>query len=193
MTKSRLLPMILFITIFTSFIFPASAICGECNDVVMTDKITINNDNLILNGLGTRKATFFKVKVYVAGLYLVEQNINPEQIISQDQPRHLTMKFLRNVKMKDIGKGWREGFAKNNEDISTLQTRIDQLNNAMQDMNKGDSMTFSYSPGTGTSIHINQEQITTIKGKDFASALIAIWLGEPPNKEIKTGLLGGKC
>ena len=26
-----------------------------------------------------------------------------------------------------------------------------------------------------------------------ALALIAIWLGEPPNPEIKSGLLGGEC
>ena len=34
----------------------------------------------------------------------------------------------------------------------------------------------------------------TIKGDDFAKAFLAIWLGgDPPNPEIKAGMLGGAC
>ena len=34
----------------------------------------------------------------------------------------------------------------------------------------------------------------TIKGDDFAKAYLAIWLGgDPPNPEIKAGMLGGSC
>ncbi len=34
----------------------------------------------------------------------------------------------------------------------------------------------------------------TIEGDDFAKALLAIWLGgDPPNPEIKAGMLGGAC
>jgi chalcone isomerase-like protein len=33
-----------------------------------------------------------------------------------------------------------------------------------------------------------------IKGDDFAKAFFSIWLGaDPPNPEIKSGLLGGAC
>jgi len=33
-----------------------------------------------------------------------------------------------------------------------------------------------------------------IKGDDFTKALFSIWLGaDPPNPEIKSGLLGGAC
>jgi hypothetical protein len=33
-----------------------------------------------------------------------------------------------------------------------------------------------------------------VKGADFATALLAVWIGaEPPNEELKTGLLGGGC
>jgi hypothetical protein len=34
----------------------------------------------------------------------------------------------------------------------------------------------------------------TIKGDDFAKAFLSIWLGaDPPNPEIKAGMLGGGC
>jgi len=32
-----------------------------------------------------------------------------------------------------------------------------------------------------------------IKGNDFAKAFFSIWLGDPPNPELKSGMLGGTC
>jgi hypothetical protein len=33
-----------------------------------------------------------------------------------------------------------------------------------------------------------------IKGDDFATAFLSIWLGpHPPNADLKSGLLGGAC
>jgi chalcone isomerase-like protein len=33
-----------------------------------------------------------------------------------------------------------------------------------------------------------------IKGDDFATAFLSIWLGDhPPNPNLKSGLLGGAC
>ena len=35
---------------------------------------------------------------------------------------------------------------------------------------------------------------TAIEGADFASTLLSIWIGhEPPNGDLKSGLLGGQC
>jgi len=33
----------------------------------------------------------------------------------------------------------------------------------------------------------------TIRGDDFGRTFLSIWLGVPPNPEIKAGLLGGRC
>jgi len=55
-------------------------------------------------------------------------------------------------------------------------------------------MIFSFKPGTGVQVSVNGVAKGTIKGDDFAKALLSIWLGpEPPNPEIKAGLLGGAC
>ena len=38
---------------------------------------------------------------------------------------------------------------------------------------------------------INNEKIKMISGATFQKALLGIWLGpKPPNKELKTGILG---
>ena len=44
------------------------------NKVTMPDTISIKGADLVLNGLGTRKATWLRVKVYVGGLYLEKKS-----------------------------------------------------------------------------------------------------------------------
>ncbi|TMH34194.1 MAG: hypothetical protein E6H66_10480 [Betaproteobacteria bacterium] len=48
--------------------------------------------------------------------------------------------------------------------------------------------------GAGVQVDANGAVKGIIKGDDFAKAFLSIWLGpEPPNPEIKSGLLGGAC
>ena len=64
----------------------------------------------------------------------------------------------------------------------------------MTDLKEGQSLTFEYRPGNETKVKINDASKGRIKGADFASGLLSIWLGpEPPNDDIKAGLLGASC
>jgi hypothetical protein len=42
-------------------------------------------------------------------------------------------------------------------------------------------------------VSVNGSVKGTIRGDDFGRTFLSIWLGVPPNPEIKVGLLGGKC
>jgi long-chain acyl-CoA synthetase len=171
---------------------PASA--AECIGIDMPDSVTVDGETLTLNGLGLRKATIFSVKVYVAGLYLAAKSGDGGAIVSGDQPRHLVLRFVRDVDTGDIREAWQEGFEKNAAaKLAGLQARIDAMKALMTDFKEGDSLTFSYRPGTGTAILVNGDGKGEIEGADFASALIAIWLADPPNLSLKEGLLGGAC
>ena len=62
------------------------------------------------------------------------------------------------------------------------------------DFKSGQTLTFKRDPAVGVNVDINGKGGSTIEGADFASALLAIWLGaKPPNDDLKTGLLGGAC
>ena len=64
----------------------------------------------------------------------------------------------------------------------------------MAEVKKGDRLTFTSKPGAGVTVNVNGAVKGTIKGDDFAKAFLAIWLGaDPPNPEIKAGMLGGAC
>jgi len=172
----------------------STAQAAQCAGVEMQDSVTLDGQPLVLNGLGLRLATFVKVKVYVAGLYVPKQSEQAQTLLSTDQPWQLVLSFMRSVDADDMVKAWNEGFENNAKaQLPALKDRIDILNGVMKDLEEKDTLTFAYLPGKGSRIELNGQTATTIKGQDFASALLSIWLGDPPNDEIKRGLLGGKC
>ena len=167
---------------------------AECVGVEMPDTAEVNGQVLSLNGMGLRAATFLKVKVYVAGLYLPEKSADAPAIIGSNGPWQLVLNFVRNVDTADINSAWREGFEKNAGDqLAALQDRIARLEGYLQDFVEGSTLTFSHVPGKGTEIVVDETRRGIIEGSDFSAALISIWLGEPPNKELKEGLLGAPC
>lgn len=62
----------------------------------------------------------------------------------------------------------------------------------MSDMAARQQMVFTSRPDAG--VDVNRTVRGTIQGDDFARAFLSIWLGDqPPNPELKAGLLGGVC
>jgi hypothetical protein len=167
----------------------------ECKGVSFPDQVQVDGSNLALNGLGLRQATMLKVNVYVAALYIAKTSSDPNAILGSNAPSELALQFVRDVGGGDIAKGWSEGFEKNSKSqLPALKDRIAMLNGWMSDVKSGQRMTFVVKPDAGVQVDVNGTVKGTIKGDDFAKAFLSIWLGpEPPNPEIKAGLLGGAC
>ncbi len=166
----------------------------ECKGVTFPETAQVDGATLNLNGLGLRQATMFKVNVYVAALYVAKTSTDPNAILASSAPKELILQFVRDVDAADISKGWEEGFEKNAKgQLPGLKDRIAMLTGWMADVKSGQRMTFVFTPGVGVQVHVNGAAKGTIKGDDFAKAFLSIWLGDPPNPEIKTGLLGGAC
>jgi hypothetical protein len=167
----------------------------ECKGVNFPDQAQVDGTNLTLNGLGLRQATAFKVNVYVAALYVAKTSSDPTALLGANTPAELILQFVRNVGADDLRKGWSEGFEKNSSaQLPALKERIATLNGWMTDVKTGDKLTFIRKPGVGLDVNVNGAAKGTIKGDDFAKAFLAIWLGaDPPNPEIKAGMLGGAC
>jgi hypothetical protein len=165
---------------------------GKKAGVTMPDTITVADKQLSLNGMGLREATFLKIDVYVAGLYVQTVSSDPGKLIASNEVKRLVLKFVRNVDRKDIVKAWNEGFANNPVGKpSAIQGQIAVLNGWMGDFADGDTLTFTFIPGEGVSVDVRNSRKGVVKGDEFARALLAIWLGpKPPTKALKTGLLG---
>lgn len=182
----RCISILIFIALFAR-----TAAAGERAGVTLADAITVEGKPLVLNGLGVRKATIFRVKVYVAGLYLERRSHNAADIIRSEQVKRLDVVMLRSVDRDDAVDAWRESLKRNGADMVKLKARFDQLASWISDMAEHDALSFLYVPGTGVTMFVKGQRKGTIAGADFASALFSIWLGpDPADEALKNGLLG---
>jgi hypothetical protein len=173
-------------------LLPLSLPAAELGGVTMPDQVTVEDKTLVLNGLGLREATFLRVDVYVAGLYLEKKSTDAEEILASEQAKRLSMRFVRNVGKEDQVKHWNEGFQKNAaKDLPALRDRIATLASWVVDVNPGDTIVVTYVPEKGVSVEIKGKLVGSIPGADFGRALFSLWLGpQPPNSGLKDGLLG---
>jgi hypothetical protein len=168
---------------------------SECRGIEFPSHVQLEGHELTLNGLGIRKATFLKVNVYVAALYVVRPSHDARALVESNGPDELILHFVRSVGVDDLRKAWVEGFARNSPaEVAALQGRISQLNAWMSDVKSGERLTFARRPGAGIQVEVNGTTKGVIAGDDFSRAFLSIWLGAtPPNPELKDGLLGQPC
>jgi len=165
----------------------------EIAGVTVPATVDAGGQSLVLNGAALRKKSI--IKVYVAGLYLPAKSQDADAILAADAPRELRMQFVRDVGKDKMCEAWDESLKNNTPGADAqLQAEFKQLCGWMQDLKKGDVMTFSYAPATGTTVDIAGTKKGTIAGKPFADALFKSWIGPKPGpgEGFKTALLGGK-
>lgn len=164
-----------------------------CRLISFPEHLQVEGSDLTLNGLGVRKATFLKVNVYVAALYVTRPQRDPKSLIESDTAQQLILHFVRNVDVDDLRKAFAEGFERAGSPAA-LKERVAKLNSWMTDMKTGQRLSFVRLPHAGIQVSVNGVAKGTIEGDDFARAFVSIWLGPtPPNSELKDGLLGGEC
>jgi len=189
---------------------PERASAAVCLGVEFPDRIRAAGTTLTLNGLGIRKATFLRIHVYVAALYLPNGPVtsgdtgasaassasgaasgaasdgvrmtDARAIVQSRAPVELVLRFVRGVGARDIRHAFEEGFATEGDERprSMLAARIATLNGWMEDMRAGETMTFLRLPGRGVEVSLDGRTKGVIPGDDFADVLFGIWLGDHP-------------
>ena len=173
----------------------STASARRCSGVTAPDHVEVEGTRLQLNGMGIREASIFQVNVYVAALYLENRTDDAEVVASSEQKKVLHLYFVRNVTRQDIVNAYEEGFRINagTEQLG-LQREIEQLSSWMKDLGAGESMIYTYVPGRGLTVEVDDEIMGTIENPAFARAFFRLFVGrEPPNTGLKAGLLGGRC
>jgi hypothetical protein len=184
-----------FVCLLTSFLIATTAYGAECAGVKLDDTHSIDGQTLQLNGLGLREATFLGVNVYVAGLYVPEKSSDGQRLASPDVPKHLTLRFVRDVGKEDVVSAYRESFKKNaGSKHGEIKDKVQRFLSWMGAVKEGQRFTFTYLPQKGLKVDIAGNSKGTIEGNTFARVFFLIWLGEhPPNEGLKRGMLGGSC
>ena len=168
------------------------AYARECAGVRMPESIQVDGTTLHLNGVGIREATIFQANVYVAGLYVETTSRNATEILNSDTRKRIVLHFVHDVSREQFQEALREGFTNNAP--GTDRAKINRLVGWASAMNVGQVMSMTYVPGRGTEVIINGTSRGTIEGADFGRAVFSLYIGShPPNRGLRTGLLGGHC
>ena len=175
-----------------SMLIPNAVSGREVKGVNFSETTTIDGTTCTLNGVGLRKKVI--ISVYLGGLYLEKPTKDAAEIITSEQVKRVILNFLyKEVRGDQMVDAWNEGFEKNAPDkIPGLKDEIGRFNGYFtESIMKGETMVFTYRPGTGTEVAIKGTTRGTIKGKNFMEALFSIWFGpSPPDKRLKNGMLG---
>ena len=183
-------------TTFVSLLLLLSPVSSSADvtvsGVTFPETAKVGETELVLNGIGTRKATFFKVHVYVAALYVPSKSSDPSAHLSSDQPMHLVMEFVRSVGEDKLTDGWEAGLEKNSKNFASLKDPLAKFNAQMKDVEEGDKIKITFFPGEKVVASVGSGAEFEIAHPQFSKDLLAVWLGpEPPNSDLKEGLLGG--
>jgi len=182
--------LLLFVLCLTFFGIP-EAFALKIGGVTLSDTLSADSVQLVLNGAGLRKKYFFKV--YAGGLYLKKRSSDSNAIINANEEMAIRMHWIRDgVGVDKIIAGWNTGFKTGGvENIDTLKAEVDKFNSFFtEDAKTDDIYDIIYTPTKGVQVIINGKLKGTIKGLPFKKAVFSIWLGN--NKELsslKVGML----
>lgn len=182
----RLLAALLATTLLLS-----SAHALEVAGVQVEEAADVDGKKLALNGAGLRKKLFFKV--YVGALYVEQRSGDAAALLAADAPRLVRLHMLRELDRESILKAFREGIEKNSRATAAAAlAKLAQVEKAIpEELKPGQVVTVTYRPGTGTSLGVQGGTAASVEGKDFADAILRVWLGdEPVDADLKAGMLG---
>jgi len=162
----------------------------EVSGVSMPEVVSVEGRVLRLNGMGVRKEKVF-FRVYVIGLYLEKPTQDAQAAITTDEAKRIVIRMLRDVSREDFVLALETGMKRNSGPaMPTLRARLDLLEQALPAPKRGNVLDLTYLPGTGTVLR-GQGREVMIPGKDFADALLSVWLGSKPvSGSLKSELLG---
>ncbi len=180
--------MIKWLLIILSAVVSLSLSAKTVQDVEFQDTIEVNKEQLLLNGIGIRKATFLAVKVYVGGLYVSKKTSNWEEILKQSGAKHIRMSFLRTVGVEKLRDGWKTAFNDSKADQNKFQKEIEQFLSLLIEMQEKDEMSLTF---TSNALEIEIKSVkNSIPNGDFATAVLSVWFINPSDPKLRDGLLG---
>ena len=178
-------------TLFFTLTISAQAL--ELKGVKIDETAQVGGSALVLNGAGVRTKLMFKV--YVAGLYLTQKQVDANAVINDTGNKRVSMHFLRELSAEKLLHGMNEGFEDNNS-VAEM-TAIDAQMKAFRQMmasakavKEGDVIVLDLT-STGTQVSLNGKTLGNIEGAGFNQALLRVWLGaQPVDAALKKSMLG---
>lgn len=153
------------------------------------DKVNVEGKELVLNGIGIRKATILKIKVYYGALYLDSKTKDASAFLNTTSPKEIVMHFVRDVDAKKLRDAFVEGMEAANSNHETFKAPMAKFNSYVTDVVKNDLFVIDFL-ADGVVITAKGKASEKIGNADFSKALLNIWFTNPRDEQLKSGLLG---
>lgn len=166
----------------------------EIAGVNIPDDATLGGFPLVLNGTAVRSA--WGIKVYAVGLFLSERKHDGAAIMTSDpMPKRVHIAMLREISKErflttiqgNINANFsgeeRERFA---DEVAAFFACFD----GGSSLRKGSVVKIDFLPGKGMIVSVDDTEFEPIPGDEFYHAILRLWIGNPPQRSIKDGLLG---
>lgn len=166
-----------------------------CAGVTLPAKSDAFGAELVRNGVGVREATFLNVDVYVAALYTQRKTRSVEEVLKEAAAKLIVLRFVRDVSREEMSEALTEALRKNLAgEFETANKHLQPFLGKLPPLNKGTELRLAYRPGHGVELVVNGKTLGTETNDHIANLLFHAWLGpQPPDKDLKAGLLGGPC
>ena len=176
----------LIMMVFTA----ASANALTVDSINFEDKVNVAGKELVINGVGIRKATFLKIKVYYGALYLSEKHTNAAEFLQTETPKQIISHFVRDVDVKDLKKTYLEAFqGANKETYKNLLPTLEAFNANLGDIKKGERMIITFLPD-GAILNFAGKSFPKVGDGNFSKALLNMYFINPLDQGLTNGLLG---
>jgi protein TonB len=175
--------------------FAASAADNSCAGVTMPVSQNAFGEPLVRNGVGVRQATFLNIDVYVAGLYVDHKTGSVQEILKQDRPKLMVLQFVRDVSSQEMIDALNDALRKNvGDEFGPTHQHLSRFVEKLPPLRKGTKLSLAYRPGHGLELTVDGKTLGTETDDHFANLVFRAWLGpQPPDKDLKAGLLGAPC
>jgi protein TonB len=145
-----------------------------------------------LNGLAVN--TEFGKERFIAALYTDNPTRSAEEMLSSTGERRMELRVTADsLSARSVNSMWVEGMAINNP-ASALENQAENLarlsNLIRRRLRAGDILTFTATPGNGTTVTLNGIRLGVIRSDAFFPMLLRTWIGSIPlSSEFKDSLL----
>jgi hypothetical protein len=184
--KHRYSMLTLVIILLVTKLFAA-----DFGGVKMADETKLDGKSLVLNGLGMRQKTIFKVNVYVGALYIEKKSHDPQEILQSPELKRVELAFVHSASQSQVQDAFDEAYQANcTDDCQALKAPFERLRSLMAALSVGDRLSFDIYPSK-VNVWINARQAGTVTDDKFPRALLGTWLGKnPPTESLKQAMLG---
>lgn len=189
---TRALAIAVAVIVALSGLVPAQA--ADVEGVDVEDTVSVGGVRLELNGAGMR--TVYIVKAYVAALYVPSRSSRPEDLLSQQGPRRLSLTMLADLSAEWLAQRFVAALRDNclEHELVRLAPRVERLVDTMLTLGqtrKGERIDIEFSAGA-TRVSVDGHALgPAIPGEDLFVAILRVFVGERPiDTELKQAILG---